>query len=153
MTARMSVLSARVRFIAFGIVLLGLAEVVHGSGAPGLKYSGRVVYRSTKASAGSLLIELVEAKDSGEPTDEVLGNTRADAEGHFTLEQKETTDKPMALVAFAVRETADSGGDRREEGYDIKSHMTRLGVLLNPSATKSNTVLVEYRKASKPKDD
>ena len=123
-----------------------LASVVLAGGPSGLRYTGRVVYRSTKASAGSLLIELVEAKDSGEPTDEILGSTRADADGHFQLVQKETTDKPMALVASAVRESANSSGDRREEGFDIKSHMTRLGVLLNPSPVKPNTVFVEYRR-------
>ena len=116
---------------------------------PGLRYTGRVAYRSTHANAGSLQVEIVEAKDSGEPTDEVLGSTRADAEGHFVVVQTGSTDKRIALVASAVRESADSSGDRRQEGYDIKSHLTRLGVLLNPSPTKPNTILVEGRHPGK----
>lgn len=152
MTARMSFLSTKARIAALGIVLLGLAEIVHAATA-GLRYTGRVVYRSNKAPAGSLLIEVVEVKDSGEPTDEVLGSIRADADGHFTVVQTESTDKPVALVASAVRESANSGGDRREEGFDIKSHMTRLGVLLNPSPVKSNTVLVEHRQPGRASDN
>ena len=128
----------------FGLILFCLAGLAH-AGGPGQRYIGRLLYRANKASAGSLLVEIVEASDSGEPTKEVLGSTRADAEGHFAVVQTETTDKPVALVVSAVRESADSGGDRRADGFDIKSHMTRLGVLSNPSPTKSNTVFVERR--------
>ena len=128
-----------------GLALLCLAGIVH-AGGPGQRYVGRVVYRGSKASAGSLQIEIVEAKDSGEPTDNILGSTRADADGRFIVVQTEATDKPVALVASAVRESAGSGGDRRSEGYDIKSHLIRLGVLLNPSPAKANTVLVERRR-------
>ena len=116
-----------VRFAPWCLVLLGWAVSVFAGGT-GLRYAGRVA-----------------AKDSGEPTDKVLGSTRADADGHFIVVQTEATDRPIALVASAVRESADSSGDRRQEGYDIKSHLTRLGVLFNPSPTKPNTVLVERR--------
>ena len=126
------------------LVLVGWVSLALAAGA-GARYTGRVVYRATRANAGSLQIELVEAKDSGEPTDKILGSTRADAEGHFIVVQTEETDRPVALVASAVRESADSSGDRRQEGYDIKSHMVRLGVLFNPSPAKSNTVLVDGR--------
>ncbi len=134
----------RVKFASWGLVLFALTSIVFAGGS-GLRYTGRVAYRSNKTNAGSLQVELVEAKDSGEPTDKVLGSTRADAEGHFIVMQTEATDRPVALVASAVRESADSNGDRRQEGYDIKSHLTRLGVLLNPSPTRPNTVLVERR--------
>ena len=137
---------------AFCLGLFCLAGIALAGGLPGLHYTGRVVYRSTRANAGSLQVELVEAKDSGEPTDKILGSTRADAEGHFIVEQTEATDRPTALVASAVRESADSSGDRRQEGYDIKSHLTRLGVLLNPSPSKPNTVLVEGRRVGQSSD-
>ena len=127
------------------LMLLGAAAVARADG-PGLRYTGRVVYRGSKASAGSLQIEVVEAKASGEPTDKILGSTRADAEGHFVVVQTETTDRPVALVASAVRESADSSGDRRAEGYDIKSHLIRLGVLFNPSPARANLVLVDRRR-------
>ena len=152
MTARMSFSSAKARFAALGLVLLCLAGIVYAAG-PGLRYTGRVVYRSNKANAGSLQVELMEVKDSGEPTDKVLGSTRADADGHFVVVQTEETDRPVALVASAVRESADSSGDRRAEGYDIKSHFTRLGVLLNPSPTKSNTVFVERRRPGQASEE
>lgn len=140
----MSFPSAKARFAALGVVLLCLAGIVY-AGGPGLRYTGRVVYRGSRANAGSLQVEIVEVKSSGEPTDNVLGSTRADADGHFVVAQTETTDKPVALIASAVRESAGSGGDRRQEGYDIKSHLTRLGVLLNPSPAKANVVFVEGR--------
>ena len=144
MITRMISPSAKARFTVLGVILLCLAGIVHAS-SPGLRYTGRVVYRSNKANAGSLQVELVEAEESGEPTDRVLGSTRADADGHFFVVQTEATDKPVALIAFAVRESADSGGDRRAEGYDIQSHLIRLGFLLNPSPAKPNIVLVEHR--------
>ena len=145
MTARMSFPSARTRFAILGVVLMGLAGIARADG-PGLRYAGRVAYRSNKANAGSLQVEVVEAKASGEPTDKILGSTRADAEGHFVVVQTEATDRPVALVASAVRESADSSGDRRAEGYDIKSHLIRLGVLFNPSPVKANVVLVDRRR-------
>ena len=54
-------------------------------------------------------------------------------------------DQKVALVAAAVEESAQTGGDRRAEGYQIKKHETVLGSLPFPSATASNTLLVEPR--------
>ena len=140
------------RLVAIGFVVFCLTGAAFAA-STGLHYTGRVVYRASKANAGSLQVDLVEAKDSGEPTDNVLGSTRADADGHFIVVQTETTNRPVALVASAVRESADSSGDRRAEGYEIKSHLTRLGVLFRPSATKANTVFVERRRVGRSSDD
>ena len=152
MTTRMIFPSAKARFAALGVVLLCFAGIAYAAG-PGVRYTGRVVYRSNNANAGSLQVEIVEAEESGEPTDKVLGSTRADADGHFFVVQTEATDKPVALVAFAVRESAGSGGDRRTTGYDIQSHLIRLGALLRPSPTKSNIVLVEHRRPGRSSDE
>ena len=141
-----------ITFVPFCLVLLGLAGIAFAAGS-GTRFTGRVVYRGNKANAGSLQVEIVEAKDSGEPTDKILGSTRADADGHFIVLQTEETDRPVALVASAVRESADSSGDRRQEGYDIKSHMTRLGFLSHPSPMKPNTVLVDRRQLGHSSDN
>ncbi len=113
-------------------------------------YTGRVLYRSNKAPVAGVLVEAVEAEDDGKPTDEVLGSARADAEGRFSVALTETTDKPVTLVVSAVRTSADSSGDRRAEGYDIKTHQTRLGYLPNPSTVKANTIYVERRRPGHP---
>ncbi len=118
--------------------------------APGLKYTGRVVYRGSKAAAPGVLVEVVEAKDDGRPTDEVLGSARAEADGRFTVTLVNPTNEKLALVVSAVRTSADSGGDRRGEGYEIKSHRTVLGFLPFPSATKPNTIFIERRKVGDP---
>ncbi len=134
-----------VRPLTFGLVLIFLVSVAFAAGT-GPQYHGRVLYRDTKAPVAGVLVEVVEAENNGEPTDEVLGSTRADADGHFAVALTQPTDKPVALVVSAVRTSASSSGDRREEGYDIKTHQTRLAFLAHPSPTKPNTVLVERRR-------
>ena len=134
----------RSSFLAFILGLLCLAGIAYAS--PGLRYTGRVLYRANKAPVAGVLVEVVEAEDSGEPTDEVLGSTRADADGHFVVALTQPTDKPVTLVVSAVRTFADSSGDRRSEGYDIKTHQTRLGYLPHPSPTKPNTIFIERRR-------
>ncbi len=108
--------------------------------------TGRVLYRSNRSPVPGVLVEIVEAENDGRPTDEVLGSTHADAEGRFTVELTKATDEPVTLVVSAVRESAASGGDRRGEGYEIKTHRTLLGFLPHPSLTKANTVLIERRR-------
>ena len=130
---------------ALCLVLLGLAGFSYAAGGVP-HYGGRVLYRGTKTPVAGVLVEVVEAEDNGEPTDEVLGSTRADADGRFVVTPTQPTDKPVALVVSAVRTSAHSGGDRSEEGYDIKTHQTRLAFLAHPSPTKPNTVLVERRR-------
>ena len=130
-------------FCLAGLFLLtGLAQAV----SPGPHYTGRVLYRANKAPVAGVLGELVEAEDSGEPTAEILGSTRADADGHFVVTLSQPTGKPVTLVVSAVRTFADSSGDRRSEGYDIKTHQTRLGYLPHPSPTKPNTIFIERRR-------
>ena len=131
------------------VVLFWLAGIAQAA-RPGLHYSGRVLYRATKAPVAGVLVELVEARDDGQPTDEVLGSTRADADGRFTILLTEPTDQSVALVVSAVDNTADTSGDRREEGYDIRSHRTRLGFLAHPSSTKANKLLIERRRVVLP---
>ena len=132
-------------FPKFALVLLCLAGMAYATGG-GPHYRGQVLYRATRTPAPGLLVELVEAEDDGKPTDEVLGSTRADAEGRFTVALTETTNKPVTLVVSAVRTSADSSGDRSTEGYDIKTHRTRLGFLPFPSLTKSNAIYIERRR-------
>lgn len=132
--------------VVLGMALVCAVSLLQGAGG-GLNYRGRVLYRANKAPVPGVLVELVEAEDDGRPTDEVLGQARADAAGRFTV----TTDRPsresrVALVVSAVRETAESGGDRRGEGYEIRSHRTTLGYLPDPSAAKPNTILIERRR-------
>ena len=129
-----------------GCALCLLSGAVWAAGAAGPRYKGQVLYRANKSPVPGVLVEIVEAEDDGKPTDEVLGSTHADAEGHFTVELAKATDGPVTLVVSAVRESAASGGDRRGEGYEIKTHRTLLGFLPHPSATKPNTVLIERRR-------
>ena len=129
-----------VKPFTLGLALWCLAGVALALSS-GPRYSGRVLYRGTKAPVPGVLVEVVEAEDNGEPTDEVLGSTHADAEGRFAVVLTERTDKPVALVVSAVRTSASSGGDRSTEGYDIKTHQTRLAFLPHPSPTKPNTRL------------
>ena len=131
--------------LGFALLLL-LAGMLCGA-APGLRYAGRVLYRGTKASAPGVLVEIVEAKDDGRPTDAVLGSARADEAGRFTVTLEKPTDARVTLTVSAVRTSADSGGDRRQEGYQIRTVRVPLGFLPFPSATKPNTVLIERRKA------
>jgi hypothetical protein len=133
------------RWIGGVFAWLFLLAIGHAAGA-GQHYSGRVFYRGTKAVVPGVLVEVVEAEDDGKPTDEVLGSTRADAEGRFTVVMEKSTNGPVALVVSAVRESASSGGDRRSGGYKIKTKQIPLGFLSNPSATKPNTIFVERRR-------
>lgn len=128
-----------------GGILAGTHAVPH--------YAGRVLYRATHGPVPGVLVEVVEAEDDGKPTDEVLGSAHADAEGRFTVELPKGTDKPVTLVVSAVRESADSSGDRRSEGYAIKTHRILLGFLAHPSPTKPNTVLIERRRVGRGSGD
>ncbi len=106
-------------------------------------YKGRVLYRGSRTPAPGLLVEIVTAKDDGQPTDEVLGSTRADAAGRFVVALDKPTDDRITLVVSAISASAESGGDRRQEGYQIRTVRRRLTFVPNPSTTKSNTVLIE----------
>ena len=68
-----------------------------------------------------------------------------------------TLDKPadgrVTLTVSAVRTSADSGGDRRQEGYQIRTVRVPLGFLAFPSATRPNTVLIDRRKPGRPGGD
>ncbi len=132
---------------ALGFALLLLLAGGLCAAVPGVRYSGRVLYRGTKTPVPGVLVEIVEAKADGRPTDEVLGSGRAEADGRFTVTLANPTNEKLALVVSAVRESADSGGDRRGEGYEVKSHRTVLGCLPFPSATKPNTLYIERRQA------
>ena len=139
--------------VALFVCLCLLAGGAWAAGG-GVRYAGRVLYRANKAPVPGVLVELVEAEDDGRPTDEVLGQARADAAGRFTVTADRPSREPrLALVVSAVRETAESGGDRRGEGYEIRSHRTTLGYLPNPSATKSNTVYIEHRRPGRGGDE
>ena len=122
--------------------LLCLAGLAHAVVNAGQRYTGRVLFRGTKSAAVGVLVEAVEAGDDGKPTDEVLGSARAEAGGHFTVVLTKGTNGPVALVVAAVQISAETGGDRRQEGYDLKTHRTLLGFLPNPSPTKPNTLLI-----------
>ena len=134
------------------LALLALAQLASAA-APALHYSGRVLYRATKGPVAGVLVELVEARDDGQPTDNVLGSTRADPEGRFSVVPTGPVEGSVALVVSAVGDVADTGGDRRGEGYEIKTHRLTLGFLTHPSSTKSNTVLVTRRRPSVPDSD
>ena len=95
-------------------------------------------------------MELVEARGDGQPTDNVLGSARADTDGRFAVIPTEPVEGNVALVVSAVEDMADTGGDRRGEGYEIKTHRIPLGFLPHPSPTKSNTVLVTRRRPTLP---
>ena len=130
-------------------LLLYLAATAHAV-APGVRYTGRVLYRGTRTPVPGVLVEIVEAKDDGRPTDEVLGSTRAEPDGRFTVVLDKPTDEKVTLAVSAVRTSADSGGDRRQEGYQIKTVRVPLGFLPFPSANKPNTVLIDRRKPGAP---
>ena len=139
-----------IKLLGLCLMLPGLGSLVAFAAGGGPHYTGRVLYRANKAAVAGVLVEIVEAEGNGEPTDEVLGSTRADAEGHFSVALTQATNRPVALVVSAVRLSADSSGDRSTEGYDIKSHQTQLGFLPFPSATKPNTIYVERRRPGRP---
>ncbi len=130
-------------------LVVGAAQALNG----GTRFTGRVMYRGTKTPAPGVLVEIVEAEDDGKPKDDdPLASVRADAQGRFTVVLSESTGEPVALVASAVRTSARSGGDRRSEGYDIKTHRTVLGFLPHPSATRPNTLFIERRKVGRSSD-
>lgn len=121
-----------------------------GIGSPesiglGQSYSGRVVYRTSGSAAPGITVQLVEARNNGEPTDRVLGTTRADAAGHFKVAPTQANAARVALVAAAAEVSADTGGDRREEGYQIKTRYIPLGSLPSPDPAKPNTILIDRR--------
>ena len=142
-------MSRSLRIAALLVLLAGCAYAA----APGLQYTGRVLYRSNKKAVAGVLIELVGAEDDGQPTDEVLGSARADSDGRFAIVLLEPTAKNVALVVSAVADSADTSGDRREEGYEIKTHRIQLGFLPHPSATKSNALLIDQRRPSGHRSD
>lgn len=117
-----------------------------GTGAVTASYSGRAVYRSTKTPVPDLTIEVSSTNADGSPTDDIFGEARTDARGHFTLTSTAPPGQRVVLVAAAVEQVAATGGDRRAEGYEVKKHETVLGTLLSPSAKAANTLLVEPRK-------
>ena len=86
------------------------------------------------------------AAGDGRPTGEVLGHARTDAQGRFVVDVMKAADEPVSLAVSAVRESADSEGDRRSEGYEIKSRRTLLGYLPHPNLSKPNTILIERRR-------
>ena len=131
--------------LVVAVALLWLTSVAFAAGGFLPRYKGQVLYRANKSAVAGVLVEVVEADNDGKPSDDVLGSTHADAEGRFTVELTQGTDKPVTLVVSAVRESADSSGDRRSEGYKIRTQRTVLGYLPHPSLTKSNTVLIERR--------
>lgn len=135
-----------------GFVLIFLAGMALAAGG-GQRYAGRVLYRANKAPVAGVLVEVVEAEDNGEPTDEVLGSARADADGRFAVTLTERTDKPVTLVVSAVRSTAETGGDKSESGIEVKAHRTVLGFLSHPSATKPNTLFIERRRPGRSGDN
>ncbi len=141
-------LVTRLSVAILALSLLSLANEVFAAGG-GLRYKGQVLYRANKSPVAGVLVEVVEAEDDGKPTDEVLGSAHADAEGRFMVELSRGTDKPVTLAVSAVRELADSSGDRRSEGYAIKTHRTLLGFLAHPSPTKPNTILIERRRVGR----
>ena len=141
---------ARVQFLT-GLALLCLMGIVLAAG--GQRYTGRVLYRANKAPVAGVLVEVVEAEDNGEPTDDVLGSARADADGRFTVALAEPTNKPVTLVVSAVRTTAETGGDKSESGIEVKAHRTRLGFLPHPSATKPNTLFIDRRRPGRSSDE
>jgi hypothetical protein len=137
------------RLSSAAIVLLGCAQIALAA-VPPLHFSGRVLYRATTAPVAGVLVELVEARDDGQPTDNVLGSTRADTNGRFSVVPAGPVEGNIALVVSAVEDIADTGGDRRGEGYEIKTHRIPLGFLSRPSSAKSNTVLVTRRRPTLP---
>ena len=117
-----------------------------GTGTVTASYSGRAIYRSTKAPVPDITIQVAGARDDGSPTDDVFGEAHTDTRGHFTVSSTAPTDQRVVLVAAAVKEVAETGGDRRGEGYEVKKHETVLGTLPSPNAKAANTLLVEPRK-------
>lgn len=144
----------RARAVALSLTSLCLLAAVAWAAGGGARYTRRVLYRANKAPASGVLVELVEAEDDGHPTDEVLGQTRADAAGRFTVSaERPSQERRVALVVSAVRVSAESGGDRRGEGYEVRRQRTTLGYLPNPSAAKPNTIYIEHRRSGRGGDE
>lgn len=141
--------------IGFSVLLLGVLCLAETTGAKpsGQHYTGRVLYRANKAPVAGVLVEVVEAEDNGEPSDDVLGSARADADGRFSIVLAERTNEPVTLVVSAVRTTAETGGDKSESGIEVKAHRTRLGFLPHPSATKPNTLFIDRRRPGRSSDE
>ncbi len=111
-------------------------------------YTGRVLYRGSNAPVANITVRVAGARDDGSLTDDVFGMAHSDARGHFTVTSTAPRDRRVALVAAAVEETAETGGDRRQEGYEIKKHETVLGSLVSPNPAAPNTLLIESRRPS-----
>ena len=146
--------------LAFALALLALAagcasdETQTGNVPPAeagpviASYSGRVLYRETNAPVADITVQVAGAREDGSLTDDVFGTAHSDARGHFTVTSTAPSNRRVALEAVAVEETADSGGDRRGEGYEIKKSVTVLGTLAFPNPAAPNTLLVEPRRPS-----
>lgn len=116
-------------------------------------YGGRVLYRGTNAAVADVTVQVAGARDDGSLTDDVYGTARTDARGRFTVTSTAQPGQKVALVAAAVEETAETGGDRRAEGYEIKKRETSLGSLVSPNPAGPNTLLVEPRRLGRGEDE
>ena len=99
------------RLALLGAGLLCLAAGDARALGPGAKFAGRVLFRGVKTTAPGVTVELVEAEDNGEPKDETLAATRADAEERFTVALPHPTRESLTLFVCALRTTAATGGD------------------------------------------
>ena len=145
---------AKIALLCLGGLCLvgGMAQAINA----GTRFNGRVLYRSSQKPASGVMVEIVAAEDDGKPKDDeddVLASTRADAEGRFSVTLPKGTDDAVALVASAVRVSAEAGGDRRREGYDLKKKRTMLGYVAHPNPAKPNTLFIERRKPGHSSDD
>ncbi len=153
----------RLRFILFLPLLILVAgcasddapdgnvpAVDAGAGVVTATYRGRTLFRGTKAPVPDITVQVAGANDDGSPTDDVFGTAQTDTGGHFTVTSTAPAGRPVVLVAAAVAESAETGGDRRGEGYEIKKHETVLGTLSNPSPTAANTLLVNPKQPGRP---
>ena len=135
------------------LVLLCLAGIAQAVANAGQRYTGRVLFRGTNSAAVGVLVEAVEAEDDGKPPDEVLGSARSETGGRFTVVLAKGTNDPVALVVAAVQVSAETGGDRTREGYDLKTRRTLLGYLPNPNPTKPNTLLINPNRPRRASDE
>ena len=116
-------------------------------------YTGRVLYRGTNAPVADIMVQVAGAQDDGSPTDDVFGTAHSDTRGRFTVTSTARPGQRVVLVAAAVQETAETGGDRRGEGYEIKKRATVLGSLASPNPAGPNTLLVEPRRPGRGRDE
>ncbi len=100
-----------------------LPAVDPGAGIVTASYSGRALYRGTKAPVSDITVQVTGAKDDGSPTDDVFGTTHADARGRFTVDLDRAA-RPEAWHSWPPQCEESRGYQRRPARGGVRDKKT-----------------------------